>query len=223
MDAANLPITSPCPIDLDTIGFDHAAKRADCSHCEKKVHNLSSMTKRQAEEVLASAGGQDICVTYKYGEDGAVRFKSPEPAVVPVSALRRRRAVAAVPVLGLVAALAACTPTQGKDSPPQPEIESVELHAAGGIGEYPNPPPPLEPAEPTKPAAPAEPEVPCAGPEDDAPDAPDVAPPDAPEAETLHHAKGGVSASDIRGFGTTRVPSKKPAKKPAMDALKSPA
>lgn len=127
MDAANVKITGPCPINLDAIGFDRASKRAHCTHCEKSVHNLSNMTEDEARAFLRAQVGEKICVSYGRRADGAIAFRrspSPAPTVVPIARLRRRSAAAAPAAagLGLAAALAACTPVDN----PQVHTDQVE-------------------------------------------------------------------------------------------------
>jgi hypothetical protein len=122
MHADKLPITGPCPIDLDAIGFDRTAKVAHCSHCAKSVTVLSNMTRGEAREFLSEHKGQKMCVSYARDEDGRIRFQpEPEPALVPITRLRPRapaapsvpkasRAAGFVAALGVSAALAACAP-----------------------------------------------------------------------------------------------------------------
>lgn len=110
MDSKNLPITGPCPIDLDAIGFDRTSKRSHCGHCEKSVHVLSNMTEREARAFMTENAGKNLCVSYARTKDGAVQFKpEPTPQIVPLARLSRRPAAAAAG-LGLAMALAACTP-----------------------------------------------------------------------------------------------------------------
>src|SRR5262245_7526476 len=102
MHAEQLPITGPCPIDLDAIGFDRTSKVSHCSHCVKNVTVLSNMTRGEAREFLRAHQGENLCVSYVRGADGEIRFRpDPEPVLVPVARLRPRPSRAA----GLVAAL----------------------------------------------------------------------------------------------------------------------
>jgi hypothetical protein len=128
MLADKLPITGPCPIDLDAIGFDRSSKVSHCTHCVKSVTNLSNMTQDEAREFLREHKGEKLCVSYACDGAGKIRFRSePEPALVPVTALRPRKTPALQPVatlpprkasraagfvaaLGVSAALAACAP-----------------------------------------------------------------------------------------------------------------
>ncbi|MGH1345268.1 MAG: hypothetical protein ACRBN8_27145 [Nannocystales bacterium] len=131
MDSKNLPITGPCPIDLDAIGFDRRSKRSHCGHCEKNVHVLSNMTEREARAFMSENAGKNLCVSYARRKDGTVQFK-PEPPtqLVPLGRLSRRPAAAAAG-LGLAVALAACTPhgDPPRDDPKMDDIEVVD----GGI------------------------------------------------------------------------------------------
>jgi hypothetical protein len=129
MNSQNLPITGPCPIDLDAIGFDRGAKEAHCAHCDKSVHNLSNMSREEARAFLKANAGRTLCVSYRRRQDGTILYEGPAPdAVVPLSRVRAsaRRAVApAAAALGLAAALAACTP-HGPDAAPRPTPTKVE-------------------------------------------------------------------------------------------------
>ncbi len=136
MDSKKLPITGPCPIDLDAIGFDRSASRSHCSHCDKNVHNLSTMTERDARAFLREHAGEKLCVTYARTKDGVVQFKperTPAPAaqIVPLNRLTRRPAAAAAG-FGLAVALAACTP-HGEDTPKVEDKTEVEIPAGGMV------------------------------------------------------------------------------------------
>lgn len=138
MHADKLPITGPCPIDLDAIGFDRSAKVAHCSHCVKNVTVLSNMTRGEARAFLREHKGEKLCVSYARDAEGRVRFRpDPEPALVPVTRLRPRevvpmapaaelararpsRAAGFVAALGVTAALAACAPHGDPPRDPAP-------------------------------------------------------------------------------------------------------
>lgn len=151
MLADKLPITGPCPIDLDAIGFDRSSRVSHCTHCAKSVTNLSNMTRDEARELMREHKGEKLCVSYACDSTGNIRFR--EPALVPVTRLRPRptaaplvgaeRAVAAAPArkasraagfvaaFGVSAALAACTPhgepprdvmVEGKMTVPSPNV-----------------------------------------------------------------------------------------------------
>ncbi len=165
MHADQLTITSPCPVELDE-DLSNGEKRFFCDHCDKNVHVLSNMTKREATDFLASRKGQDTCVTYLHDQDGNVRYKT-EPDLVPLSRLRlpkkrsmvRRAAAAAL-------ALAACTPyAEGTEQQVDPIVEHAvagEIQAIPEIEEVPVAgkiaiDEPVEPVEPVLPVEVLEP------------------------------------------------------------------
>ncbi|MBK8235447.1 MAG: hypothetical protein IPK74_07840 [Deltaproteobacteria bacterium] len=120
-----VPIQRPCPVDLPE-SFRAGARERHCDHCNKRVHLLSSLTEREAQAFLAAAADQDVCVTYLVGADGRIAFQ-PEPTIVPVSSLSRRRA-SAVAVASLGVALAACAPHE------RPRIDDVEPALTQSVG-----------------------------------------------------------------------------------------
>lgn len=133
MDSSKLPITGPCPIDLDAIGYDRGSKVSHCSHCSKNVHNLSTMTESAARAFLREHAGETLCVTYARDKNGVVQFQ-PDPQVVPLTALLRRPAAAAAG-LGLAAALAACTPHGDQEHVvgEAPVVDPIEIPAGGMV------------------------------------------------------------------------------------------
>lgn len=102
MRVDEITIPEPCHEDWDAM--DPRERGRFCHSCRKKVHNLSSMTEREARDLMDR--DDEICVAY-FEQDGRVAFK-PEP-VVPVSRLRPRRA-AGPAAAGLALALVACAP-----------------------------------------------------------------------------------------------------------------
>jgi hypothetical protein len=150
----HVEITSPCPVKLDPDRGKRGEKGWYCGHCRKNVHVLSNLTEREARALLADNVGKDLCVTYAVRADGTIRFR-PEPDVVPIGALRRKRAAAAAAV-GLSAALAACAPHENPAVElPQMTIEdspSSNLRATPSIPDAP-------PAPESAPPVPTEPEL----------------------------------------------------------------
>ncbi len=90
-----------------------------CGACQKKVHDLSAMSEKDANNVLQS--GDDICVSYLSDKTGAVQFQPDR--IVPVGRLFRRASATAA--AGLSIALAACAP-HGEG----PTIDDVETEQA---------------------------------------------------------------------------------------------
>lgn len=93
------------------------AQRRFCDKCDKHVHNLSEMTERQATALLDAQDGAPMCVRYRVGGDGRIRFR-PE--------VRRAGFVA---VLSL--AMAACTGYAEPGSLESPDAAMVCRDASG--------------------------------------------------------------------------------------------
>jgi hypothetical protein len=108
----DIEIPEPCHADWATMRPEE--KGRFCFECSKKVHDLSAMTKPEAQDFLRSTGCADICVSYEHHEDGTLVFRDPAPRpapMVPLARLRRPRSVAAaVAGAGMAVALAACAP-----------------------------------------------------------------------------------------------------------------
>ncbi|MEZ4382664.1 MAG: hypothetical protein R3A79_15105 [Nannocystaceae bacterium] len=108
MDARDLELSRPCPIDLDDLGVDRSQPRVFCDHCRTTVTDLSKMREAEAAAFVAANRGRGVCISYLRNGRGEVLFadsprRRPEPALVPVARLRRAAAVAAL-------SLAACAP-----------------------------------------------------------------------------------------------------------------
>lgn len=148
--ARDVEIRRPCPVRLDPSRAHGSARSWYCGHCEKSVHVLSNMTEHEARTFLAERTGQDLCVTYAVRRDGSIRFApepppAREPAVVPVSALARRRNVAAAVGLGL--ALAACAPHDNPGVEAGVRIVDPPAHGGRSTPTIPDAPRPAEPDE----------------------------------------------------------------------------
>ena len=65
-----LRIESPCHESWEAMAGDDA--RRFCQGCHRHVHNLSAMTRDQAERLICEAAGP-LCVRFEQAPDGAVR------------------------------------------------------------------------------------------------------------------------------------------------------
>ncbi|HWN11395.1 MAG TPA: ankyrin repeat domain-containing protein [Pyrinomonadaceae bacterium] len=63
----NLSIPSPCEADWNSMKGNDQVRF--CEHCELSVHNLSKMTRHQAERLVSRANGR-LCVQFVSGENG---------------------------------------------------------------------------------------------------------------------------------------------------------
>ncbi len=77
MHRRTLPIADPCR------AFRPEPGKTFCDKCEKHVHDLSAMTRREAERFLASHVGERICVAYRTSRDGSILVR-PEPRMIGV-------------------------------------------------------------------------------------------------------------------------------------------
>lgn len=108
MHKQQLPINNPCTQDWQAMKGDD--RQRHCGVCDRPVHNLSAMTREQAQPVLqARSQGQRLCIRYTAGEDGEIRFQ--RPALIPAGLLVRTRQVA------LRATLAAAVVAAGVELP----------------------------------------------------------------------------------------------------------
>jgi hypothetical protein len=76
MRRLHLPIQDPCHADWDAMSQTDGARRF-CDSCSKHVHDVSSMTEREAWTVLADASKQGrVCVRYTVdGRTGNIKYK----------------------------------------------------------------------------------------------------------------------------------------------------
>lgn len=139
----SLRIASPCTADWSKmVGND---RTRFCADCRLNVHNLSAMTRDQAEELLRAAGQGRLCVRFHRRADGTVLTQDCPKG------LRRRMRQMAMRAAALVAAFwssVACarqdagatgsagptgstsTPLQGEPLPPkQGEVLMGEMIA----------------------------------------------------------------------------------------------
>ena len=77
MHRRTLPIADPCT------AFRPEPGKSFCDKCEKHVHDLSAMTRREAERFLGAHVGERICVAYRSRKDGSILVK-PEPRMIGV-------------------------------------------------------------------------------------------------------------------------------------------
>ena len=139
MKADDIRIPEPCNEDWGRMTPEQRGRF--CGACQKKVHDLSAMSEKDAEDVLRS--GDDICVSYLSDKTGAVQFQPDR--IVPVGRLFRRASATAA--AGFSLALAACAP-HGDG----PVIEDAETEQAAFLEVHPS----IPDAEPCDAAPPEE-------------------------------------------------------------------
>lgn len=67
---ANIHIASPCPAEWTKMIGDERMRH--CSGCNLNVYNLSAMTEREIERLLATSHGQRLCTRFYRRADGTV-------------------------------------------------------------------------------------------------------------------------------------------------------
>ncbi len=94
-----IQIASPCTQDWDAMTGD--ARRRYCGECRLHVHDLSEMTRREAEELLRGADGR-VCVRLYRRPDGRVLTKDCVTVRERLQRRLRRLRVAAAALFALV-------------------------------------------------------------------------------------------------------------------------
>ncbi|HEX8773420.1 MAG TPA: hypothetical protein VF735_07405 [Pyrinomonadaceae bacterium] len=80
----HVTVAAPCPADWDAMIGNERARF--CGQCRLNVYNLSGMTKREAEALIASAEGR-LCIRFYRRADGTILTKN---CPVGLRALKRR-------------------------------------------------------------------------------------------------------------------------------------
>lgn len=113
MRREDIAIESPCGMDWDGMKPSDIKKRF-CDACKMHVHDLSTMTKREAKDLLASDRTEGLCVRYLHDAGGEVVFSD--------SLVRAKRFVAAAAVaIALPMSLTACMGAAPRPRLPEPQ------------------------------------------------------------------------------------------------------
>lgn len=107
MKKRDLHIAEPCHASWEAMTGDDA--RRFCDSCQKHVHHLSGMTRREAERLLsAPRDGGSLCVRYAYDNAGEVRFRARRRLATAPGAQRRGAAELVATASAFAAVLGAC-------------------------------------------------------------------------------------------------------------------
>lgn len=71
-----LRVSSPCNADWDAMTGNSEVRF--CEHCSKHVHDLSAMTRREAEQLVAESNGR-LCIRYRSSSNNRVITKDTPP------------------------------------------------------------------------------------------------------------------------------------------------
>lgn len=66
----NVSIASSCPADWDKMVGDERVRH--CAECNLNVYNLSAMTERQVQELIAASRGRRLCARFYRRADGTI-------------------------------------------------------------------------------------------------------------------------------------------------------
>lgn len=202
-------IPKPCSADWDAMAPE--ARSRFCAECRTRVHDLSSMTEKEAEGFLHdNADNEALCVSYL--EDGRGGIVFAQPKIVPMRSLLRRLPVAA----GLAAAMAACTPAAEvcEDDVPTAAVEAVQTPETPETPETPasstrsllaHPEDAVGDAPPERALDPDAPDEPCDGGFSEQPQAPTTSktPPTTKTPPPIHRTAG---KPVIRKMGKRKAP-----------------
>jgi hypothetical protein len=158
MNRSDIQIPSPCSNDWNTM--TRAGRKRFCTDCQKHVHDLSAMSRAEAEVLLQSGPEGSLCVRYIYDQYGSIMFDMVNPSLVPAARLKRQsfeRGVVAAAALTFASSLAGCMggylpppqPAAAQPAAAQPTSFQAPPHPQGATAGMPLPLPPAKPsAEP---------------------------------------------------------------------------
>src|SRR5205814_7912138 len=62
-------IANPCPVSWDSMNGD--ARTRFCAHCQRDVHDLTTMTQAEANDLICASAGE-LCVRFARTPEGKV-------------------------------------------------------------------------------------------------------------------------------------------------------
>lgn len=92
----NIRVATPCAVSWDGMTGDERVRA--CASCNKRVYNLSNLTREEAQALIVEKEGK-LCVRYYQRHDGTILLKDCSVGV----ARKRKRTVVAVGALALLA------------------------------------------------------------------------------------------------------------------------
>ena len=70
VNVTNIRVASPCPADWEKMIGDERVRH--CAECNLNVYNLSAMTERQVQELIAASRGKRLCARFYRRADGTI-------------------------------------------------------------------------------------------------------------------------------------------------------
>ncbi|MFO0662892.1 MAG: hypothetical protein U0174_03020 [Polyangiaceae bacterium] len=136
MKKNDIAIPIPCDANWDTMTPE--GRKRFCDRCKKHVHDLSQLSREEANELLARRVRDDLCVSFLYDRMGNVVFDMVDTRIVAPSRLvRAKRAAAAAAATLALSTTIACGGAEGVTrtggAPP------ADMHRLGGAVAMPPP------------------------------------------------------------------------------------
>jgi hypothetical protein len=97
-----ITIASPCTASWDDMRGDDRIRH--CAHCKLNVHNLSAMTRDEAEGVLTRLAAGRVCAQFYRRADGTILTQDCPVGLARIRAATRRALVRVAAIVGLVGA-----------------------------------------------------------------------------------------------------------------------
>jgi hypothetical protein len=115
MEKSEIRIATPCTLDWSKMTPRDGGRF--CGDCKKVVRDLSSMTEREARELVRAAGDGQLCVRFVYDKHGRIFFAGDRARdLVPASLLSRaKRAAVAAAAVAVPLALQGCSDANRAD------------------------------------------------------------------------------------------------------------
>jgi len=122
----NIRIASPCPADWKKMVGDERVRH--CAECNLNVYNLSAMTERQVQELIAGSRGKRFCARFYRRADGTILTQDCPWSLRAVG--RRASRIAAA----IMAAMMSIGVAFGKNNSQQsPSQAAVNRQAEAGV------------------------------------------------------------------------------------------
>jgi hypothetical protein len=129
LDRVSIPIQ--CHADWDLMAGDDRVRY--CKACQKSVYNLSALTKRQAEALVAEHGGK-LCARIYQRPDGSILTQNCPEGIRGLTAKITRRAGAVLSAMLSVGTLAPQSQATPLSQIPEPGKSLVQIEAVPGDG-----------------------------------------------------------------------------------------
>lgn len=125
-EGLGLTVNSPCTAEWDSMSGGEQARF--CTHCEKSVHNLSAMTRKDALRLVRDGAG-GVCVRF-YTDSSGRTVHANERALYRIT---RRASRLAAGAFGAAVALAASVSAQTNEGRQEPAAYRLDARSAASL------------------------------------------------------------------------------------------